>query len=119
MPRRDGTGPQSMGPMTGRGLGLCGEYPNVRYSKTHTGRRGCGMGFGGGRGWGRGMGYGRRSDIRQDIDYDSYQANSTADFAKEAIAALTRQVESMSILLKELKSKVDKAEDTIPEKADN
>jgi len=44
MPNNDGTGPQGMGAMTGRGLGPCGNGM----------RRGCGGGFG------RGMGFGRR-----------------------------------------------------------
>jgi hypothetical protein len=47
MPRRDGTGPRGMGPMTGRGAGFC-----VGYANTLPGR-GLGMGFGrgAGRGW--------------------------------------------------------------------
>lgn len=43
MPGGDGTGPNGLGPMTGRGLGPCGR------------RSGYGRGFG------RGLGYGRRS----------------------------------------------------------
>jgi len=44
MPLRDGTGPNGMGPRTGRGMGPCGR----------------GMGYGMGRGFamGRGLGYG-------------------------------------------------------------
>lgn len=43
MPGRNGTGPLGMGPMTGRGMGLC-----------RTGRRPrMGLGFGYGRGMGR------------------------------------------------------------------
>lgn len=42
MPALDKTGPQGQGPLTGRGMGLCG--------------RGLGMGFGRGRGYGRGLG---------------------------------------------------------------
>ena len=41
MPGQDGTGPQGMGALTGRGLGPCGGGM----------RRGCGRGFG------RGMGF--------------------------------------------------------------
>lgn len=40
MPYFDQTGPQGMGPMTGRGMGWCGPM----------------MGWGRGRGWGRGLG---------------------------------------------------------------
>ena len=42
MPQQDKTGPQGMGPKTGRGFGPCGP--------------GMGMGFGRGRGFGRGLG---------------------------------------------------------------
>ncbi|MEE9525811.1 MAG: DUF5320 domain-containing protein [Candidatus Woesearchaeota archaeon] len=48
MPNKDKTGPEGMGPMTGRGLGPCGS--------------GQARGFG--RGQGRGMGY-RRMGFRQ------------------------------------------------------
>ena len=41
MPNMDGTGPQSMGALTGRGLGPCGGGM----------RRGCGRGFGRGFGF--------------------------------------------------------------------
>ena len=43
MPGRNGTGPRSMGPLTGRGLGPCG--------RGMAWGRGCGR-YGGGRGFG-------------------------------------------------------------------
>ena len=46
MPNRDKTGPMGQGPLTGRGLGPCGQG---------TGRN-FGRGFGCGRGFGRGLG---------------------------------------------------------------
>jgi len=44
MPGRDGTGPQGIGPMTGRGMGYCGH----RIRTPMVGRRfwGCGRGVG-------------------------------------------------------------------------
>ena len=45
MPNMNGTGPQGMGAMTGRGLGPCGAGM----------RRGCGRGFGRGMGFRRGF----------------------------------------------------------------
>lgn len=60
MPRGDGTGPNSQGPMTGRGMGYCAGYITPGYGQG----RGMGLrrGFGGrffrgampygGRGWG-------------------------------------------------------------------
>nr|WP_312578950.1 DUF5320 domain-containing protein [Sedimentibacter sp.] len=47
MPNKDGTGPNSMGSMTGRGLGLC------------TGINGFNFGLGKGRAFGCGRGFGR------------------------------------------------------------
>jgi len=54
MPFGNGTGPASMGPMTGRAAGFCAGYPVPGYMNPVGGRGffGRGRGFGGG-GWGR------------------------------------------------------------------
>jgi hypothetical protein len=49
MPRFDGTGPNGLGPMTGRCMGSCNQEQNCRYG----GHRGLGRGKGLGRGMGR------------------------------------------------------------------
>jgi len=56
MPRRDGSGPAGIGPMTGRGLGKCLAYgiPLVAGAVAAFSRGG---GFGFGRGLGRGNGW--------------------------------------------------------------
>jgi len=62
MPGGDRTGPLGYGPMTGRGMGLCGGNPSPGYMFGGPGLglgRGFGRGFGLGRGFGRGMGFGR------------------------------------------------------------
>lgn len=54
MPRGDRTGPRGAGPMTGRGLGLCGGYDAPGYVQGGGGpwyARGGGGPWGGGRGW--------------------------------------------------------------------
>jgi len=53
MPGGDGTGPASMGPMTGRAAGFCAGYSVPGYMNPAGGR-----GYGG---WGRGGGRGRRN----------------------------------------------------------
>lgn len=54
MPRGDGTGPMGMGPMTGRGAGLCaGLYAGFAALRYINPKIGYGMGFGRGRGFGR------------------------------------------------------------------
>ncbi len=58
MAYRDGTGPEGLGPLTGRGLGNCTKEGG--YAST-AGYYGSGLGRrGGGRGMGRGMGRGFR-----------------------------------------------------------
>lgn len=57
MPGGNGTGPQGMGPMTGRAAGICAGYGVPGYVNPVGGRFGGGFGRGRG-GWGGG-GYGR------------------------------------------------------------
>ncbi len=59
MPRGDRTGPEGMGPMTGRGAGFCAGYDVPGYANPAPGR-GFGPGMGGGRGRGGGR-FGRRN----------------------------------------------------------
>jgi len=49
MPRGDGTGPQGMGPRTGRAAGYCSGYDLPGYDNPVSGR-----GYGRGMAWGRG-----------------------------------------------------------------
>jgi len=49
-----------MGPMTGRGAGLCGGYGAPGYANPGVPRMGMGWRRGRGGGWGRGPGRGRR-----------------------------------------------------------
>ncbi len=63
MPGFNQRGPQGLGPMTGRGQGICGNRNTTGAgygtgSGAGYGGRGCGRGFAGGRGMGRGMGRG-------------------------------------------------------------
>lgn len=58
MPGFNQRGPQGLGPMTGRGQGVCTNQ-NTAGTGAGFGGRGCRRGFGGGgRGMGRGMGRG-------------------------------------------------------------
>lgn len=56
MPRGDGTGPEGLGPMTGRGLGYCAGYDSPGFTKGG----GRGLARGRGRGIGRGLARGFR-----------------------------------------------------------
>ena len=63
MPRGDRTGPNGMGPMTGRAAGFCAGFETPGFANPIAGRgmgmgRGRSSGFGGGFGGGRGGGRG-------------------------------------------------------------
>ena len=60
MPRGDGTGPEGLGPMTGRGLGYCAGYDSPGFTKGIGRGLGRGLARGRGRGIGRGMARGFR-----------------------------------------------------------
>ena len=79
MPRGDRTGPQGMGPRTGRAAGYCAGYETPGYANSIPGGGyGRGMAWrrgGGGRGWGRGAGGGGGY---------GWQAPSAPAFAPEA-----------------------------------
>ena len=66
MPRGDGTGPNGMGPMTGRRAGYCAGYGVPGYLNDVPVR---GRGFGYGYGWGYGRGYGRGYGYRWGAAY--------------------------------------------------
>lgn len=64
MPRGDRTGPEGVGPMTGRQLGYCAGNNRPGFMESNRGRgRGNNRGFGFGYGQGRGMGYGYRHGV--------------------------------------------------------
>lgn len=58
MPRGDKTGPQGMGPMTGRAAGYCAGNDRPGFASDEAPGYGRGGGFGRGRGPGRGFGCG-------------------------------------------------------------
>jgi hypothetical protein len=72
MPFGDGTGPRGMGPMTGRGAGLCAGFGQPGFANMLPWRRW----FGFGRGRGPGRGYGRYGTFYgQPAVYSGYGRN--------------------------------------------
>jgi len=71
MPYGDGTGPQGMGPMTGRGAGYCTGAGRPGFMNSVLGRIWPGFQRGFGRGMGRGRG--RGSARRGFNQFDAYQ----------------------------------------------
>ncbi len=96
MPRGDRSGPDGMGPMTGRALGYCSGYDSPGFTRAAFGRRG---GFG--RGFGRGMEFARRPGRF----YDPYPRYSEADelqILKEESKRLSEDLESIKARIKEI-----------------
>jgi len=61
MPRFDGSGPEGLGPMSGRGMGRCNSGNTAAGNQAQSGNRGGGYsraGRGSGKGMGRGAGNG-------------------------------------------------------------
>jgi len=82
MPNMDGTGPQGIGAMTGRGLGPCGGGM----------RRGCGRGFG--RGFGNGLvGYRRQATLTKEEEKKILEAKlKELDLEKQDIEKRLKEI---------------------------
>ncbi len=89
MPLRDGTGPENMGPLTGRGLGNC-DSKGVRVSGSAPGRGFFSRRAGGGRGRGffpRGRGFNypaetalQEHDVKEEITFLENRLNQLKSF---------------------------------------
>lgn len=96
MPRGDRTGPNGMGPMTGRGLGYCNNFATPGYGKMNP--RGMGRGFFGRRGgFGRGFGY---------YPYPNWGYPTAAPDANTQKAALEDEIKLLSNQLEEMKNRL-------------
>ncbi len=120
MPGGDGTGPNSMGPMTGRAAGLCAGFNTPGYANPMPRGFGRGMRFGGGRGFGRGRGFGWRQGNFAPVDrvipvYQQQQVQPTKEQEKQALEndmttieqekkILEQEIESIKKRLEELNS---------------
>ncbi len=103
MPRGNKTGPNGMGPMTGRRMGLCVGNSNVEFERN----QGAGNGFGRGGGRGAGRGAGRGSGRNFSYQGNQFQQNfSDKDALENELRILKEQ---MSFLEKQL-SNIDKNE---------
>ena len=104
MPRGDGTGPNGLGPMTGRGAGYCVGYFAPGYTNQIAGRGGFGFGRGGGRGrgWGRG--------------WQGAYPYASAPTAKEEMNILKEQSEMLKQELQGIQERMDTIESKEKEK---
>lgn len=92
MPGLDRTGPMGAGPMTGRGLGLCG---GARPGLLGWGRgRGAGFGLGLGLGWRRGAcRWAQQSPLAPADEAQLLQRQ--ADALEQQLTAVKRRIESL------------------------
>ena len=113
MPRGDRTGPQGMGPRTGRAAGYCEGYDAPGCDNSGPGRgygRGTGGGRGGGgrgrrRGGGRGQGYAWQAPPAPEYGAASAPPAAPADersFLEQQMAGLKAQVAYLEERLKAL-----------------
>ena len=98
MPGFNGTGPQGMGPMTGRMAGPCaGNGAAFGVGRGGMGRgRGAGAGFGQGRGRGRGFG--------------GFPASFNGPSAADELTLLRNQASGAEQLLQELTNRINQLE---------
>ncbi|MCD6329427.1 MAG: DUF5320 domain-containing protein [Candidatus Cloacimonetes bacterium] len=114
MPRGDRTGPNGMGPMTGRAAGFCAGYDRPGYMNPAGGQGyygrgyGRGMGFGYGRGLGRGRGYGRGFAPAYPVAYAPYPASAQAenekDYLENELNMLKEDMKHIEARLNEIKA---------------
>ncbi|HBR21239.1 MAG TPA: hypothetical protein DD713_01520 [Nitrospiraceae bacterium] len=126
MPFGDGTGPQGLGPRTGRGAGYCSGFGMPGYANPVPGRgwfgfgRGRGRGwFGGGRGWRHrywatglygwgGAGYG----------YPPFEEYPYAPTGKEEMDILREQAEFLRKELDEIQNRISTLEKAQAQKSE-
>ena len=104
MPRGDRTGPDGMGPMTGRNLGYCNGFDSPGFTK---GTPRGGAGYGAGRNWGRGRRFGGGIRFQQGYNYPVYPAYPTQTFsAQDETKILENEVNVLSEQLKVLEARL-------------
>ncbi len=115
MPRGNGTGPNGMGPMTGRAAGFCAGFNQPGFMNQMPGR-GFGMGFarGGGFGMGfaRGGGFGRRNRCYAGggFGWQNYAATAPQMSREQEIELLKNQADSLQDALKEVNEQIGRLE---------
>jgi hypothetical protein len=102
MPGLNGTGPAGMGPMTGRGMGPCGDGTSAYtgFSRRAMGMRvgrgyGCGMGYGRGFGPAYGSGFGAWTGEETDPEGMKQILEERRNALKRHIEALDKRLETL------------------------
>jgi hypothetical protein len=96
MPRGDGTGPNSQGPMTGRGMGYCAGFDTPGYTNVGVGR---GMG----RGLARGRGFAWRARVIQAQQPAVITEKQEKQYLEQELNLLKQEIKDVENRLKEIK----------------
>ena len=109
MPRGDRTGPNGMGPRTGRGAGFCNGFDRPGYMNGGAGTgfgygrgMGYGRGFGRGMGFGRGFGYGYAPAGGYAAPYTPYSKEIEKSYLEKEISVLKEQLKASEARLGDL-----------------
>lgn len=103
MPGLDGTGPLGQGPMTGRGLGLCGGTARRRSFVFGAGCGGIPWGCGRGRVWGGGKG--SWGGFRRAFYPVRFSASDEKTYLENAMKDLEEELNAVKKRLEELEGK--------------
>ncbi|MFC1489600.1 DUF5320 domain-containing protein [Candidatus Latescibacterota bacterium] len=109
MPRGDKTGPNGMGPMTGRGAGYCAGFSAPGYMNPF-GRQGQGISRGGGRG-GRGYGRGLGFVAPDNPQTEDRSPDTSVDSSGKKLDMLKNQADQLESTLINLKNQIENLED--------
>jgi len=111
MPRGDGTGPNSMGPMTGRAAGYCAGYDRPGFANPISGGRyGLGRGLGRGFRGGFGRGYGRGFGFYQSVPVNPVPAYYGAPTKEQELEALKAQAVGLEQGLQDINKRIGELE---------
>jgi len=113
MPRGDRTGPNGMGPMTGRAAGFCAGFSGPGFTNSASGLGGFGFGRGGGCGLGRGFGGGFGGGGRFGAAANQYgggMAFAQPVAPQQELDGLKGQAEYLAGTLDEIKNRIEELE---------
>ncbi len=97
MPARNGTGPQGVGPLTGRGMGFCVDK--------NTANSPGGQFFNGGFGQGRGRGLGRGFGFRAQQAWNNTPISNNKEMLQQQAVLLEQELQSVKKQIEDFKEK--------------
>ncbi|MGM0472161.1 MAG: DUF5320 domain-containing protein [Bacillota bacterium] len=106
MPRGDGTGPEGLGPQTGRAAGYCAGFDVPGYANGRP-RQGLARGRRRGAASGRGLGRGRGMRARNRVFATQRQANVRPQTAQDEAAYLKQEKKALQDELEAIENRLE------------